>query len=115
LDFFVEARANVLKLELNYEYGKKTVVFPIHTIDWIKTTDTFTRRLKEKKIEDSHIVQLVDISNNNYDKVVGLDDNNKNDNKSSYSSGTEKSLEKKVVKKYTANGRSPLHKSEEEV
>lgn len=51
------------------------VVSPIHTTDWIKTTDIFTKRLKGKKIEGSHIVQLVGILDNNYDKVVGLDDN----------------------------------------
>ncbi len=109
--FVIDARSKDkhLVLALNNEYNNKTVISPIFR-NWVKTTSTFMEQMQIKEIKPEHQLQLCDIVDNNYEKILGLDGRSSNDDGRGDSHHQEPK-QKVFIRKYTGNGLLPLHES----
>jgi hypothetical protein len=108
ISFAKDKTTNNLILCLNHDYGKKKIVSPIYK-DWIKTTDTFARQMKVKGVKDDHVLQLVDILDNNFERVLELDNVGHDDD---YLQQQQQQQQKTYyIRKYTSNGEIPLHEA----
>ena len=105
ISFVYNKKVNSLILSLNHIYDNKTIISPILNTNWPKTSETFAKNLKHKRVKENHISQLCDVLDNNYEKVLDL---NSSDN-----SNNEDQQQKKIyyIRKYTANNTLPLHES----
>jgi hypothetical protein len=61
-----------IELKLNRKYEMMTVVSDIYNDNWIKTIDRFSKRAKEKGVEDKHIIMLTDTLDNNAGKIIDI-------------------------------------------
>jgi hypothetical protein len=111
--FIINKKFNSLILSLSDSYGKKTIVCPIY-LDWLKTIETFSKRLKNKGVKKEHIANLGDVLDNNFEKIIGLDgagDRSHSSNEDEDNIKRQRPLKEFDIRKYTGNGNLQLHES----
>jgi hypothetical protein len=68
--FVFKKRMNCIIVTLNHQYNGKVIVSPINNTDWYKTQDNFEKRLKKKRVDKNHILQLSDVLDNNHERIL---------------------------------------------
>jgi hypothetical protein len=67
-------KTNAIQVLLNHHYDSKSIVFSVDKRNWNKTHSIFERQLKQKGISKEHILQLLDVLDNNYNTILSLGD-----------------------------------------
>jgi len=111
-NFVFRRSINSIILSLNHVYDKKIIISNIYSNNWPKTTDTFARQMKLKGIKDKHTLQLCDVLDNNFERILGLKDcdngNGEGQDNDRYSEERHKTCD---VRKYTGNGTLALYEA----
>ena len=95
-------------LSLNHTYNKQIVICPIDIYDWPKTSKNFVNGMSKKGISQEHTLQLSDVLDNNYHRILEF---GSNENDEETKDGAKKQIKEVYVRKYTGNGTLPLHES----
>ena len=68
--FVFKKKMNSIIVTLNHNYNGKVVISPINNTDWSKTQDNFEKRLKNRRVDKDHILQLSDVLDNNHERIL---------------------------------------------
>jgi hypothetical protein len=102
---------NNLLLSLNHTYDQKLIICPVYEgPKWVETVDALVKRLKRSEVSDTHIRLIEEVLNKNYDSVLGMTENEQDDNLNNKIENT-KRAKSVAIRKYTGNGTLPLHES----
>jgi hypothetical protein len=72
--FAFYSETNAIHILLNHQYTRKNIVFSVDKKDWNRTHKIFEKQLKQKGISKEHILQLLDVLDNNYKAILSLTD-----------------------------------------
>ncbi len=70
--FVFRRSINSIILSLNHVYDKKIVICPIDNSNWSRTSRYFKKTLEDKGISKEHALQLSDVLDYNFDKILSL-------------------------------------------
>ena len=77
--FIFDIEASSVILSLNHVYDRKTVICPINTKRWDRSSDNFSKQLLSKKgISKEHTIQLCDVLDLNYNRIRRFQEENAN-------------------------------------
>src|SRR5215210_5874953 len=83
--FVYNSLRNVLIINLSDIYKNQIVILSVYSKDWLKFIDKVGKRLKQKGLENNHILLIQDVIEYNYkiflikeDTYNNFNDNNKN-------------------------------------
>jgi hypothetical protein len=107
-NFIFDRRSKLLILSLNHKYKKKTIVSPVFQNDWLKTTQKFKAQMSSKGVNEDHANMLCDVVDNNYEKILDMNDNGNTDE---VDDEQQTRKQKIFIRKYTCNGTLSLYES----